>query len=57
MLEIYFGIAMFTAIVMTLVGIVLFVRSHLVASGSVSITINSSCSYIVVRWLTTIILT
>jgi len=40
MFEVTVGVVMFTVIVMTLVGIVLFARSRLVASGHVSITVN-----------------
>lgn len=40
MLDVTLGIVMFTAIVMTLVGLILFVRSRLVVSGNVSIVIN-----------------
>jgi Na+-transporting NADH:ubiquinone oxidoreductase subunit F len=40
MLEITLGVTLFTAIVLTLVGIILLARARLVASGSVTITLN-----------------
>jgi Na+-transporting NADH:ubiquinone oxidoreductase subunit F len=40
MLEIGLGVAMFTAIVLALVAVILFARSRLVATGDVAITIN-----------------
>ncbi len=40
MIEIYLGVALFTTIVLTLVVVILFARSKLVASGEVLITIN-----------------
>jgi Na+-transporting NADH:ubiquinone oxidoreductase subunit F len=40
MLEIGLGVAMFTAIVLALVGVILFARARLVAIGDVAITIN-----------------
>jgi Na+-transporting NADH:ubiquinone oxidoreductase subunit F len=40
MLEIALGVTLFTAIVLALVGIILLARSHLVASGTVTITLN-----------------
>lgn len=39
-MEILLGVLMFTLIVLGLVGIILFARSKLVASGKVNITIN-----------------
>lgn len=39
-MTIVFGVAMFTAIVLALVAIILFARSALVSSGDVSIEIN-----------------
>ncbi|MGB5261931.1 MAG: NADH:ubiquinone reductase (Na(+)-transporting) subunit F [Gammaproteobacteria bacterium] len=40
MLDILLGVTLFTAIVLTLVGIILLARTRLVASGSVTITLN-----------------
>jgi Na+-transporting NADH:ubiquinone oxidoreductase subunit F len=40
MVEIYLGVAMFTAIVLSLVIIILFAKSMLVASGDIKIDIN-----------------
>ena len=40
MLEITLGVALFTAIVLALVGIILLARSHLVASGNVTLSLN-----------------
>ena len=40
MIEIYLGVVMFTAIVLSLVTIILFARSKLVATGDIMITIN-----------------
>jgi Na+-transporting NADH:ubiquinone oxidoreductase subunit F len=40
MFQIELGVAMFTGIVLSLVGIILFARSRLVATGNVNITIN-----------------
>jgi len=40
MIEIILGVALFTAIVLTLVGVILFARSKLVAQGSVAIVVN-----------------
>jgi len=44
MLEISLGVAMFTAIILALVGIILVARSRLVPSGNVDININSERS-------------
>ena len=41
MVEIALGVGLFTAIVLSLVGIILLARSKLVASGNVSILINA----------------
>jgi Na+-transporting NADH:ubiquinone oxidoreductase subunit F len=40
MIEIILGVVLFTAIVLTLVGVILFARSKLVAQGSVAIVVN-----------------
>jgi Na+-transporting NADH:ubiquinone oxidoreductase subunit NqrF len=40
MLEISLGVALFTAIVLVLVGIILLARARLVATGTVNITLN-----------------
>lgn len=40
MIEIYLGVVMFTAVVLSLVMIILFARSMLVATGDVQITVN-----------------
>lgn len=40
MIEIYLGVVMFTAVVLSLVMIILFARSMLVATGNVQITVN-----------------
>ena len=42
--EILLGVGMFTVIVLSLVGIILFARSKLVASGDVTIEINNERS-------------
>lgn len=40
MMEIYLGVGMFTLVIMTLVGVILFAKSKLVASGEVNLEIN-----------------
>ena len=40
MIEIILGVVLFTAIVLTLVGVILLARSKLVAQGSVAIVVN-----------------
>ena len=41
MTEIYLGVVLFTVIVLTLVAVILFARSKLVATGDVQILINN----------------
>ena len=59
-LPIFLGVAVFTAIVLALVGIILVAKARLVASGDVHITVNGEKDLIVrreascsARWPTT----